>query len=120
MYREDYEKTVERMKSAVDLAKDYNNMKRCEDSLLRYSRESAWICLQDMIHEYASQITTFGFWVDGIRLIKGITLDSLSDQVLKTQLRYIGQHIPAYVLLKEGEKELAKRMSEWLDHCFNN
>lgn len=73
-----------------------------------------------MLREYAVQIDTFGFWVDGVRLIKGVTLESLSDQVVQTQLKYISQHIPAYVLLKEGEKELAKRMCEWLDSRTNN
>ncbi len=120
MYREDYAKTVERIKSVAELAKDYNNMKRCEDNLRRYNRISAWNCLQDMFREYASQIETFGFWVDGTQLIKGALLDELSDQVVQMQLRYIGQHIPAYVLLKEGEKEFAKRMCEWIDKSFNN
>ena len=100
MYQKSYDKTIERIQSAVDLAKDCSNMKRCE--------------------EYAVQIDTFGFWVDGVRLIKGVTLESLSDQVVQTQLKYISQHIPAYVLLKEGEKELAKRMCEWLDSRTNN
>ena len=120
MYRENYDKTIERMHSAMELAKDYSNMKRCEENLQHYSRERAWACLQDMLREYAVQIDTFGFWVDGVRLIKGVTLESLSDQVVQTQLRYIGLHIPAYVLLKEGEKELAKRMCEWLDSRTNN
>ena len=120
MYRESYDKTIERMQSVAELAKDYNNKKRCEENLQNYNRERAWMCLQDMLREYAVQIDTFGFWVDGVRLIKGVTLESLSDQVVQTQLRYIISHIPAYVLLKEGEKELAKRMCEWLDSRTNN
>ncbi|MBP3589570.1 MAG: hypothetical protein J6J61_03250 [Muribaculaceae bacterium] len=120
MYRENYDKTIERMHSAMELAKDYSNMKRCEENLQHYNRERAWMCLQDMLREYAVQIDTFGFWVDGVRLIKGVTLESLSDQVVQTQLRYIGLHIPAYVLLKEGKKELAKRMCDWLDSRTNN
>ena len=120
MYRENYDKTIERMHSAMELAKDYSNMKRCEENLQHYNRERAWMCLQDMLREYAVQIDTFGFWVDGVRLIKGVTLESLSDQVVQTQLRYIGLHIPAYVLLEEGEKELAKRMCDWLDSRTNN
>ena len=120
MYQKNYDKTIERMHSAMELAKDYSNMRRCEENLQHYNRERAWMCLQDMLREYAVQIDTFGFWVDGVRLIKGVTLESLSDQVVQTQLRYIGLHIPAYVLLKEGEKELAKRMCEWLDSRTNN
>ena len=120
MYQGNYDKTIERMQSAVELTKDYSNMKRCEENLLHYDRERAWTCLQKMLREYAVQIDTFGFWVDGVRLIKDITLESLSDQVVQTQLRYIGQHIPVYVLLKEGEKESAKRICEWLNSRFNN
>lgn len=114
MYQKSYDKTIERIQSAVDLAKDCSNMKRCEENLRHYNRERSWACLQDMLREYAVQIDTFGFWVDGVRLIKGVTLESLSDQVVQTQLKYISQHIPAYVLLKEGEKELAKECASGL------
>ena len=120
MYRECYDKTIERMKSAVELAKDYSNKKRCEENLQHYNRERAWICLQEMLREYAVQIDTFGLWVDGVRLLKGVTLENLGDQVLQIQLRYIYSHIPVYVLFKEGEKELARRVCEWLDNCTHN
>lgn len=120
MYQENYDKTIERMHSVLELAKDYSNMKRCEDNLMCYDREKAWTCLQDMLREYATQIDTFGVWVDGVRLVKGTTLESLSDQTVQTQLRYIGQHIPVYVLLREGEKESAKRICERLNSRFDN
>lgn len=120
MYQQNYDKMVERIQSTMELAKDYSNMKRCKENLQHYDREKAWICLQDMFCEYAVQIDTFGSCVDGIRLIKGVSLESLSDQTLQTQLKYVGQHIPAYVFLKEGEKELAKSVCEWLDSCTSN
>lgn len=120
MYPKNYDETIERMQSAIELAKDYRNMKCCEDNLQHYNRESAWTCLQDMLREYAVRIDAFGFLVDGVCLIKGVTLESLSDQAVQTQLRYVGLHIPAYVLLKEGKKELAKRMCDWLDNRTNN
>ena len=120
MCREHYDKTIERIQSAVELVKDYSNRKRCEENLQHYNRERAWICLQDMLCEYAVQIETFGLLLDGVRLLKGVTLESLGDQVLQIQLRYIYSHIPVYVLFKEGEEELARRVCEWLDNCTHN
>ena len=79
MYQKSYDKTIERIQSAVDLAKDCSNMKRCEENLRHYNRERSWACLQDMLREYAVQIDTFGFWVDGVRLIKGVRLPLLYD-----------------------------------------
>ena len=120
MYREDYDKTIERMKYAVDLAKDYSNMKRCEDNLRCYDRANAWVCLQDMLREYAVQINIYGKLFDGKYVIWGVVPESKSDDDIRTDLSYIARHIPAYVLIKEGEKELAKGICEWLDGCYYN
>ena len=120
MYQKNYDKTIERMQSAVELAKDYSNMKRCEENLQHYNRERAWACLQDMIREYAEQINIFGRLFDGKYVIWGVIPETKSDDDIKNDLLYISSHIPAYVLLKEGEKELAKRVCEWLDSRTNN
>ena len=119
MYRENYDQTIERMQSATELAKDYSNMKRCEENLQHYNRERAWMCLQDMIREYESQINTFGLWIDGVRVVHGVPLEQFSDTHIQNQLQYIASHIPVYVLLREGEKELAKRICQWLDGSGN-
>ena len=120
MYRESYDKTIEQMQSAVELAKDYSNMKRCEENIQRYNRERAWTCLQDMIREYAEQINIFGRLFDGKYVIWGVIPETKSDDDIKNDLSYIGKHIPAYVLIKEGEKELAHRIGKWLDGKSHN
>ena len=119
MYQKDYERTLAWVKSAVELAKDYSNISRCEINLQHYNRGQALACLQDMIREYAVQIDTFGFMVDGMQVIRGVPLDQFTDDHIQAQLQYLILRIPAYVLLREGQQELAKRICRWLDRSTN-
>ena len=48
-------------------------------------------------------------------MVHGVPLEQFSDIHIQNQLQYIANHIPVYVLLWEGEKELAKRICQWLD-----
>ena len=119
MYQEEYEKALEQVKTAVVFVKDCSNITRCENALRNFERGQAMACLQDMIQEYGSQINTFGTWVDGVRVVYGVPLEQFTDLEIRIQLQYVSQHIPAYVLLREGEKELAKRVCRWLDGAEN-
>ena len=115
MYRNEYEKALEQVKTAVEFARDCSNISRCEINMRYFNRGQALICLQDMIREYESQINIFGLCIDGMRVIYGVPLEQFSDIHIQNQLQYIASHIPVYVLLREGEKELAKRICQWLD-----
>ena len=115
MYRNEYEKALEQVKTAVEFARDCSNISRCETNMHYFNRGQAMTCLQDMIREYESQINTFGLWIDGVRVVHGVPLEQFSDIHIQNQLQYIASHIPVYVLLREGEKELAKRICQWLD-----
>jgi hypothetical protein len=106
---------LERVKTAVEFTKDCNNISRCETNIRCFNRGQALVCLQDMIQEYESQIKTFGLWIDRVRVVHGVPLEQFSDMHIQNQLQYIASHIPVYVLLREGEKELAKRICQWLD-----
>ena len=119
MYQKDYERTLERVNSAVELTKDCSNISRCETNLRYYNRKQALACLQDMIREYAPQINEFGFLVDGMQVVEGVPLDQFTDEHIHAQLRYLIRRIPVYVLLREGQKELAKRLCQWLDGSRN-
>ena len=115
MYRNEYEKALEQVKTAVEFAGDGSNINRCETNMRYFNRGQALTCLQDMIREYESQINTFGMWIDGVRVVHGVPLEQFSDMHIQNQLQYVARHIPVYVLLREGEKELAKRICQWLD-----
>lgn len=119
MYQSEYEKALEHVKTAVEFVQDYNNIIRCENTLRNFERGQAMACVKDMIREYGSQIDTFGTWVDGVHVVYGVPLEQFTDQDIWIQLQYVSRHIPAYVLLREGEKELAKRVCQWLDGTEN-
>ena len=118
MKQQDYNKIIERIKSAAELFNDYNNMQRCQKNLLCYDRMNAWQCLQELLQEYEIQINTPGYWTDGTQLVK-VNFDDVSDRKIKEQLNYLREHIPMYVLLREGEKKCAKQMCEWFDRNIN-
>ena len=67
-----------------------------------------------MINDYWVQIEFFGQLFDGIKVYKNVDLAQVSDETLQAQLSYIAQHIPAYILLRKGEEELAKGICDWL------
>ena len=115
MYQSEYEKALEQVKTAVEFARDCNNITRCENTLRNFERGQAMACLQDMIQEYGNQINAFGIWLDGVRVVYGVPLEQITDLEIRIQLQYVSRHIPAYVLLREGEKELAKQACRWLD-----
>ena len=115
MYQSEYEKALEQVKTAVEFAKDCSNINRCENALRNFERGQAMACLQDMIREYGSQIDALGIWVDGVRVVNGVPLEQITDLEIRIQLQYVSRHIPTYVFLREGEKELAKRVCRWLD-----
>lgn len=119
MYQNEYEKAVEQVKTAAEFTKDCRNISRCEANIHCFNREQALICLQDMIQEYKSQINTFGLWIDGVHVIYGVYWEQFDDKYIQDQLQYILRHIPVYVLLREGETELAKRICLWLDQKNN-
>ena len=119
MYQDEYEKALEQVKNAVEFAGDCSNITRCENALRNFERGQAMARLQDMIQEYGSQIDTFGIWVDGVRVVYGVPLEQFTDLEIRIQLQYVSRHIPAYVLLREGEKELAKRVCRWVDGMGN-
>lgn len=119
MYRNEYEKALERVKTAAEFAKDCSNITRCETNMHYFNRGQALVCLQDMIREYESQINTFGLWIDGVCVVHGVPLEQFNDIHIQNQLQYVANHIPVYVLLREGEKEAAKRICQWLDGSGN-
>lgn len=117
MYTNDYNKALERIKTAIELAKDMQNYERCGQVLLHYERTEAWKCLQDVIREYHEQIAFCGLPA-GYTMYSHVRFEQVSDAVIRDQLTYFGSRISAYVLARESQKELAKRICEWLDRKF--
>ena len=112
MYQKEYEKALEQLKSISEYQQDYSNWQHCIQNIQQYDRINAWSCLQEMIHHYANEIRLFGAIFDHVTLIQNVDINCYSDQALKDQLLYIAAHIPIYVLIRKGERELAHRLAE--------
>lgn len=119
MYRNDYNKTLERIKTARELSRDFDNLQKCDQVLREFDRGQAIAVLNDVILDYSGFINTYGFLFDGVCVIKNIPLFQISDDALMGQIRYLMQHIPAYVLIREGEKELAKKINNWINRQYD-
>ena len=113
-YKNLCEERLKQLKLAQEFLRDFENSQKCNQNVRFYERNRAWNCLQEMIKEYRSQIDAFGKLFDRIHVIQGVLLEQISDEEIVYYLRYISAHIPAYILLREGEKEFAERMFCWL------
>ena len=105
MNQEWYNKTIEKIKFDVELARACDNIKRCEQILSNYDRYVAWQCLQDMIKEYWLQIEQ----LNSAPIIRA-TLYQMSDENIKGQIAYIANHIPIYFLMRKVNEEMNKRV----------
>jgi len=115
LYTNQYNETIEKMKTSAELTKDYRNSKRCEQVLRQYDRESAWECLQDMLREYKKQIEACSPFRERT-LLSNVSSEDYSDNSIWGQIAYIYQRIPVYVMLRDGKKDGVKHLCEWLDH----
>ena len=107
--RKEHEKFVECIRIGVEYLNDYLSIKRCERNIRQFVREDAWTCLQDMINAYWPQIEVSAAFSNGTLFIRrNVDLNTESDESLIIQLIYIARHIPVYVLLRQGNRELAK------------
>lgn len=113
MYQNEYIKVVEMIEIGTKFLKDLNNICRCKNNLNDFNRLSAWFCLQDMIKEYTLQISFLGLFPGGPKIMRNVKLDDVSDSEMFRQLTYICINIPIYILVREGNKELAKRIYFW-------
>lgn len=77
--------------------------------LNNYSRQEAIIYTQELIKRYESQINKFGL-LDGKHVVYNVDYSVISDMQILDQIIYIGQRIPVYALIREGEKKLAEEL----------
>ena len=101
---------AERFKTAQEFAQDYVAYCNCRGVVHNYIRCDAICLLNALIQRYKSEINEFGFLFDGVHVINGVNYDNMTDTQIIDQLIYIGQRIPAYAFIREGNKEIAKKL----------
>ena len=93
--------------TAKEFSEDLIAYNRCKEILKNYVRSEAIIHIQNLIKRYKSEINQLGFLIDGTHVIYGVDYEDFSDFQIKDQLIYIGQRIPVYAFIREGEKKVA-------------
>lgn len=100
------------IESAIDISEDTIACNKCQNAICEYSRVKAIQCLNELITHYEPYINQLGclhphftIWV-----AHNVDYSLYSDDEIKQQLYYIGKHIPIYVCLREGEKELVSKL----------
>ena len=101
---------MEKFRTTADLEHDYKNSQICFELLQSYNRRTACEFCKKIVREYEVEINTYGSFIDGRKLNYSNEFESLTDEQIKEQLQYLGNHIPVYVLLRKGEENLAKQM----------
>ena len=111
---------IDKIKTTKEFIDDFNAYKKCKDSFENYNRSDAISCLQILIKRYGAEINQLGLLTDGIRVICGVDCSRMSDFQIKDQLIYIGQRIPLYVAMREGEKKIVDEIINRIGNiCFN-
>ena len=101
---------AERFKKAQEYTQDYASYCRFREIVQNYVRCDAICLLNALIQRYKSEINEFGILFDGVHIISGVDYNNMADIQIIDQLIYIGQRIPAYAFIREGNKEMAKML----------
>ena len=110
MNNNNFQEIAERFKTAQEFTQDYMSYCNCRDMLQNYVRFNAMVLLKSLIEKYELEINQFGFLIDGVHVIRGVNYDDLTDWQIKDQLIYVGQRIPVYAFIREGNKQIAKNL----------
>ena len=110
MNNKNTQEMAERFKTAQEFTQDYMFYCNCRGVVQNYVRCDAIHLLNTLIQRYKSEINEFGFLFDGVHVINGVNYDNMTDMQIIDQLIYIGQRIPAYTFIREGNKEIAKKL----------
>ena len=101
-------KMLERFQSAKEFAEDYKAYCDCCDMLKRYNRQHAIGLLNSLLKRYWLEIDQFGILFDGTYVKIGENYDNMADVKIIENLSYVGNRIPIYAFIREGDKQLAK------------
>ena len=97
---------IDKFNTAKEFVDDFNAYKKCRELFEDYNRSEAIFCLRNVIKRYGKEINQLGLLTDGICVIYGVNYSCMSDFQIKDQLIYIGQRIPLYVAIRDGEKKI--------------
>lgn len=90
------------------------NFEKCFSNINNYNRFRAWQCLQEMIMQYSREITTFGILIDGTSIIYNVDFNTISDELIIIQLKYIANRILFYALIRKSSNKTIRLTYKWL------
>ena len=112
MENNDIKEIAECFKTGKDFAQDYMSYCNCREAIQNYNRNGAIVLLNKLIQRYKIEINQLGLFGDGSKVIYGINYDNIPDIQIINQLIYIGQRIPVYAFIREGNKRIAEILLE--------
>lgn len=107
MQNEYLKECLNRFNTTKEFLEDVLAFEKCRSVLENYNRTEAIAHMQYLIQRYASEINQLGFLFDGVHVIHGVNYSTMSDLQIRDQLIYLGQRIPIYAFIREGEKKAA-------------
>ncbi len=109
-----YERTLERICSQDDCWGDWTSYTKCGVAIGTYEREQALATLKQMILKYELEIDEWAYLRGERFMQEADSYDMAEDEKIIQDLSYLGEHIPAYALLREGRAEEAEMLMNWI------
>ena len=98
---------------------DYSNYQKCMQLVKDYDRTKALVAIRQMLNCYRVQIDEWAYLCSGQYMLQDEAYQKAENIQIICDLHYIGTHIPAYALLREGKKEEAEALMGWIEECHN-
>ena len=94
---------------------DYSNYQRCMNAVKNYDRKQAVSLIQDLLEKYKVQIDEWAYLCGGQYMQSAEFYKTCTSIQVICDLHYIGFHIPAYALLREGKTKEAEELMRWME-----
>ena len=110
MKDKEIQETIKQFNIMLQYSEDQALYSKCRNMVQNYVRNDAISLLNALANRYESEINQISFLFGGRYVIHGVDFSIISDIEIIDQLIYIGQRIPVYAFIREGEKYSAEKL----------
>lgn len=109
-----YREMLEHICRQDDFWGDWTSYTKCGIAIRTYEREQALVMLKQIILKYELEIDEWAYLRGERFMQEADSYDMAEDEKIIQDLSYLGEHIPAYALLREGRAEEAEELMNWI------
>ncbi len=110
-----YREMLEHICRQDDFWGDWTSYTKCSVVIRGYERKQALVTLKQIILKYELEIDEWAYLRGERFMQEADSYDMAEDEKIIQDLSYLGEHIPAYALLREGRAEEAEMLMNWME-----